>query len=597
PTDVKYDSSRQWLFVADSRNNRVVAFNVKPNRTTNGENAVLLFGQANYTEATPTSPPTESSLNTTKGLVYDVNNFRLYTADSGNHRILRHVLPQLTTTKLASGTNGVIAMGAPYSETINATGAIGVDPAEVLTLTVTSGSLPLGLFMASDGLISGTPTALGIHCFNIRVQDQHGVFDEREYYLHVAPTTSTSPGTHQITTPYLPRGVRGHTYGIELTASGGTPNYRWSATGLPQNFQINPCSGRIDAPHITVVGNFTVQITSTDLNNQTAMAFFSLSITSYSSNNCPISTTELPTATKGEYYVVILNGVGCDMIIYELDTLTPPPSTLPPGLTLIDYYDIADPLYPTVANLLTPQLAVIVGTPTQATGTSPHAFKIQTCLHHGPPTTCDSNWALFMFVDVSLTVTKAGTGGGTVTSSPAGINCGSDCSESYNSSTVVTLTATPDSTSTFTGWSGDSDCSDGSVTMNTNKICTANFNTATQTFSLTATKAGTGNGTVTSNPAGINCGPDCSEPYTSGTMVTLTATPDSTSTFTGWSGDSDCSDGSVTMNANKTCTATFNPIPTYTLTVTPPTGGTIASTSPASPVINCGTTCSATYSS
>jgi hypothetical protein len=44
-------------------------------------------------------------------------------------------------------------------------------------------------------------------------------------------------------------------------------------------------------------------------------------------------------------------------------------------------------------------------------------------------------------------------------------------------------------------------------------------------FALNVTKAGTGNGTVTSSPSGINCGIDCSEPYTSGTVVTLTAAP------------------------------------------------------------------------
>ena len=42
----------------------------------------------------------------------------------------------------------------------------------------------------------------------------------------------------------------------------------------------------------------------------------------------------------------------------------------------------------------------------------------------------------------TLTVGKSGTGSGTVTSSPAGINCGSDCSEAYASGTSVTLTAT-----------------------------------------------------------------------------------------------------------------------------------------------------------
>ncbi|MDH4138922.1 MAG: hypothetical protein OEW09_19730, partial [Anaerolineae bacterium] len=74
---------------------------------------------------------------------------------------------------------------------------------------------------------------------------------------------------------------------------------------------------------------------------------------------------------------------------------------------------------------------------------------------------------------------------------------------------------------------------------------------------LTVNKAGTGTGTVTSDPAGINCGADCTEGYSDLTSVTLTATAAAGSTFAGWSGDADCSDGQVTMNADKTCTATF----------------------------------------
>ena len=54
----------------------------------------------------------------------------------------------------------------------------------------------------------------------------------------------------------------------------------------------------------------------------------------------------------------------------------------------------------------------------------------------------------------SLNVTKAGSGNGVVTSTPAGINCGSDCSEGYNAGASVTLTASPDASSTFSGWSG-----------------------------------------------------------------------------------------------------------------------------------------------
>jgi hypothetical protein len=158
---------------------------------------------------------------------------------------------------------------------------------------------------------------------------------------------------------------------------------------------------------------------------------------------------------------------------------------------------------------------------------------------------------------LTLTVTKAGGGSGTVTSSPAGISCGVDCTENYNSGTVVRLTATAVAGSTFAGWSGDADCVDGAVTLNATKTCTATFNKPR--YTLTVTKTGTGSGTVTSSPAGVNCGTDCSELYNSGTSVTLTATPASGSTFGGWSGDVDCVDGMVTVTATKTCTARFNP--------------------------------------
>lgn len=55
---------------------------------------------------------------------------------------------------------------------------------------------------------------------------------------------------------------------------------------------------------------------------------------------------------------------------------------------------------------------------------------------------------------LTITVRKAGTGAGTVTSVPTGITCGSDCTGSYASSTVVALAATPAPGSRFAGWSG-----------------------------------------------------------------------------------------------------------------------------------------------
>jgi hypothetical protein len=94
--------------------------------------------------------------------------------------------------------------------------------------------------------------------------------------------------------------------------------------------------------------------------------------------------------------------------------------------------------------------------------------------------------------------------------------------------------------------------------MDGNKSITATFNQKPQ-YNLTVTKPGTGSGTVTSSPEGINCGDDCSETYTEGQKVKLTAKANPNSTFAGWSGGS-CSGTKtcmVTMDAAITVTADF----------------------------------------
>lgn len=74
---------------------------------------------------------------------------------------------------------------------------------------------------------------------------------------------------------------------------------------------------------------------------------------------------------------------------------------------------------------------------------------------------------------------------------------------------------------------------------------------------LTITKAGAGQGTITSAPAGIDCGAVCLAEFAENTQVTLTARPEPASIFDGWSGDADCVDGIVTMSVPVQCVATF----------------------------------------
>ena len=334
--------------------------------------------------------------------------------------------------------------------------------------------------------------------------------------------------------------------------------------------------------------------------------------------------------------------------------------------------------------------------------------------------TCSSDCGVCSY---TLTVAKAGTGSGTVTSSPSGISCGSTCSASYTSGASVTLTTSAASGSTFAGWSGACSGTGSCIILMTQaRNVTATFNTAavltlsviitanplsgpapltttltanvsgtaagtinysfwwncdndttsiatassacgilptpvsgtcvTNTngakcdnivstsqsvshtyssggsyrpkviverdvaspaqdlvdaqglpnspglgggggggnvvvvtfcgdgacngsetcstcssdcgvcsYTLTVAKAGTGSGTVTSSPSGISCGSTCSASYTSGASVTLNTSAASGSTFAGWSGDADCTDGIVIMSATKSCIATFNLIP------------------------------------
>jgi len=158
----------------------------------------------------------------------------------------------------------------------------------------------------------------------------------------------------------------------------------------------------------------------------------------------------------------------------------------------------------------------------------------------------------------TLTVSKSGTGSGTVTSNPSGISCGSTCSASFSNSTSLTLTANPNSGNTFTGWSGDcygtSICT---VNMTSARNVTATFTAAVATtYDLSVRK--TGNGTVTDSSGVIKCGSTCLASFTKGSSAILTATPSSGYTFSGWSGDcygtGTCT---LTMNAARNVTATF----------------------------------------
>ena len=138
-----------------------------------------------------------------------------------------------------------------------------------------------------------------------------------------------------------------------------------------------------------------------------------------------------------------------------------------------------------------------------------------------------------------LTVKKTGTGEGTVTSVPSRMDCGPACHEEtqeFEETRPVTLKAKAETGSEFVAWTGcesnptPAECV---VTLTAAKTVEVEFKARTPA-PLTVKKAGTGEGTVTSAPSGIDCGPACNEEthqFYENETVTLTENAETGSEF------------------------------------------------------------------
>ena len=140
--------------------------------------------------------------------------------------------PVITTTTLPGGT-----VGQPYSQTLQATGGIGV-----LTWSFT-GSLPAMLNLDPlTGVISGTPTTAGTASFTVRATDTLNQSDTQDFSIVVSP--ANAPLT--ITTTSLPSEQEGDTYNATLQRSGGVGPFTWSVTpSLPDGLSLNSATGQI----------------------------------------------------------------------------------------------------------------------------------------------------------------------------------------------------------------------------------------------------------------------------------------------------------------------------------------------------------------
>lgn len=270
----------------------------------------------------------------------------------------------ILTTSLPGGT-----LTISYSQQLRAQG--GSLPYS-WSIVAGHGSLPNGLSITTDGVISGIPTVAGSFSFQVQVQDGSSPQQTATQDLTIVIQSLV------ITTPSLPGGSVGIAYSASVSASGGITPYTWSApavgtSALPPGLTINSSSGVISGTP-TQAGTFNSQVTVKD-NSSPTQEVFSKTFPIVISGTCSLSvtTTTLPGGTVGVLYSANLSAAcGTPPYTFTLNT-----GSLPPGLNL------------------SPSGA-ITGTPTTA-GTSTFTVQVQDTAT--PPNTAVSG---------SLSITIAG---------------------------------------------------------------------------------------------------------------------------------------------------------------------------------------------
>lgn len=168
----------------------------------------------------------------------------------------------------------------------------------------------------------------------------------------------------------------------------------------------------------------------------------------------------------------------------------------------------------------------------------------------------DESLSIAAYFTKRFSLEVSSIGPGEIISNPGGIDCKPDCSANFSEGSEVTVEADPSPGARFQGWTGA--CTGSGpcrVAMNNSKNVQAVF---IKTFPLTVARRGSGKGSVSSTPLGIDCGTTCTYSFDEDQMIALHASPQSGSRFQGWKGACVSDPCRVTMNQAQNVEAVFS---------------------------------------
>ncbi len=209
-----------------------------------------------------------------------------------------------------------------YASTLQAVG--GTTP---YTWSISSGNLPDGLSLASNGIVSGSPKGSGNFSFGVTVKDASSPAQTASTTISLSIVASGTPLA--ISSTALPAGTQNQGYSTALNATGGNAPYAWSilSGALPAGISLASNTGFISGiPTVSNTSSLTFQVTDSSSPVQSATVKLSLTV---SPLPLVLTTWSLPSATKGATYSSSLQATGGQAPYTWSMT-----GSLPAGLTL-----------------------------------------------------------------------------------------------------------------------------------------------------------------------------------------------------------------------------------------------------------------------